>query len=48
MAVVTGIAAIGLVVAFIGTRLAARQAPMAAAAAAIEPVAEALPEREAA
>jgi MFS family permease len=47
IAVVTGIAALGLAVAFAGTRLAAaRAAPVVAAP--IEPAREALPEREAA
>jgi sugar phosphate permease len=49
IAVVTGIAALGLVVAFAGTRIAAaRRAPLAAAPPAIETVTEPVPEREAA
>jgi MFS family permease len=47
IAVVTGIAAVGLVVAFVGARIAARAAPVAAPIA-LDPAPEIVPEREAA
>jgi MFS family permease len=48
MAVVTGIAAIGLLVAFAGVRIAQRAAPVAAAPVVLEATAEPVPERKAA
>jgi MFS family permease len=48
IAVVTGIAAVGLLVAFAGVRIAERRTPVAAAPVALEPAAEPVPEREAA